>query len=162
MKYLSILILLAVPGLAAAQCEGIGVELADDLVRVIHDASYNCAVFDLQHTVALQNDTLVVTELAVADAWADCYCPYNSIVSVAGLEPGSYLLRYLYAETVLEFEPSQWWECVMPFEVLADGADIDGFVVETAESGCGIVVTGVNDGEIHEPSRWSDVKALYR
>jgi len=163
MRSLWILVLLALPGPVAAQCDGIGVWLADDLVRIGHDASYNCAVFDLQHTVALSADTLHVAELAVADAWADCYCPYHSLVSVTGLAPGDYLLRYRYAETVPPLEPLSWWECVLSFTVPAGDSGVDGIVVEeTEESGCGIETTGVAGREVREPCRWSDLKALYR
>jgi hypothetical protein len=155
-------LVLCLPVAAAAQCEGITVEQDGLFLIINHDAEYNCAVYTIGHQVELDGSVLNVTELATADAWADCYCPYFSKVVVGGLPAGDYTLHYAYTETVENEEPLPWTWCELPFTITDAGLDQDQIMVQTSASGCGIPVTAVpDDPQPGGPITWSALKARF-
>jgi hypothetical protein len=151
---------LLLPAAALAQCEGISIQQDGLFVVIDHHADYNCAVFDLHHEVALEGDVLSVTETATADGWADCYCPYFSVVMVGGLAPGDYTLVYAYGEWVEGEEPPVFTWCELPFTVTGAPLPEDPIMVQTSVSGCGIA-TAVPGEPLAAPRSLSEVKALY-
>ncbi|MBD3219921.1 hypothetical protein GF314_01645 [bacterium] len=157
---IALLVVLA-PRLAAAQCEGISVSADPDLVRITHDASFNCGVFDLRFAITLDADTLKVDERAVAHAWMDCYCPYHSEIAIMGLGGGDHVLQFQYAESLVTGPPAAWHVCVMPFTVPGADGPPGELIVETEESGCGITPTGAPEMEIHLPASWTALKGIY-
>lgn len=152
---------LLTPALASGQCEGISVVEDGVFVTITHEVSYNCAVYFMNHQVELDGATLHVTEVGVADGWADCYCPYRSVLIVGGLAAGDYTLVYQYGEMVENEEPPVWTWCEMPFTVGSATAENDELMVMTQSSGCGIVTTAIPDGPITVSGTWTAIKALY-
>lgn len=160
------LLLMALLAAAAAwaQCDGLTVVQEGPVLRVDHDASYNCGVFALEHQSALVADTLRVRELAVCEAWADCYCPYRANLTFQGLAPGDYVLDFTYGEALPgEEPPAGWSRCLAAFTVtdpLGDGEDL---AMTATAAGCGINGSGVpGGGEPGRPMTWDAVRALFR
>ena len=149
-------------GAAAAQCEGVEARQEEQWVVVTHETDYNCAVFEMFHEACLEGAVLHVTELANADGWADCYCPYESKVTVLGLAPGDYTVRFEYAETVLLEEPAGWQVCELPLTVTAVDVDAGDLVIESEAAGCGIAVTGVGEEWPVPAVSWSALKDRFR
>ena len=159
-RFLTAGLLLALPAVAWAQCEGITVGQQGPFVVIEHHEDYNCAVFDLHHEVALEGVVLTVTETATADAWADCYCPYQSLVIVGGLDPGDYILVYAYGEWVEGEDPPIFTWCELPFTVDGGQRDHDELMVHVTASGCGMPGTAVPEPPT-APRSLSALKALY-
>ena len=153
---------LLLPALVAAQCDGISVVQEGELVVIYHDVEYNCAVFAMTHEVVLEGDVLSVVEVGIADGWADCYCPYEAKVVVAGMAPGEYTLDYAYGEMVEGEEPPVFSWCELPFTVVEVAAGRDEILVQVTASGCGMVATSVSgSGAVSYECSWDQVKALY-
>ncbi len=152
---------LLLPAPATAQCEGISVTQDGMFLVIDHAVDYNCAVFDLHHEVSLEGTVLSITEVGTATGWADCYCPYNSVVMIGGLEGGTYTLVYAYGEMVEGEDPPVFTWCEMPFTVAAATRDNDQIMVQTTVSGCGMPEIGVPGEPPAVERSLSEVKALY-
>jgi len=155
--FILIIALILLPTVARAQCDGIQVVQEGPTLRLDHDASFNCAVYELQHTVVLSGDTLKVSEYAIADAWMDCYCPYRSNLAVDGLAAGDYVLVWGYGEQEAGGEPVEWFVCETTF-TMNDPCGGGEMLLTTDAEGCGIIPTGVPG---HEAQTWSALKARF-
>jgi hypothetical protein len=158
-----LLLMLAPAGAAWAQCDGVTVVQEGPLLLVDHDASYNCAVDALEHQSALVADTLRVRELAVCEAWADCYCPYRSNLALTGLAPGQYVLDYVYGEALPgEEPPAGWSRCLLGFTVIDPAGAGDELAMAVSATGCGLSGSGVPGGAgPGRPMTWEAVRALF-
>jgi hypothetical protein len=159
----ALLLILLVPGAAAAQAHDLAVLQEGPLLRVSHAAEYNCAVFTIEHDCELRADTLEVRELALAAAWMDCYCPYRSQLEITGLVPGEYVLSYWYTEAEPGLEPpGGWHQRLLPFTMAEPTGDQGELVLTARSQGCGLMPTSVPSlGDRQEAQTWTAVKALF-
>jgi len=160
---IALLLILLVPGAAAAQAHDLVVLQEGPLLRVTHAAEYNCAVFTIEHGCEVRADTLEVRELALAASWMDCYCPYRSELEITGLAPGEYMLSYWYAEAEPGLEPpGGWHQRVLPFTMAEPTGGQGDLVLAARSQGCGLVPTSVPSvGDGDEGWTWTAVKALF-
>jgi hypothetical protein len=159
----ALLLILLVPGAAAAQAHDLAVLQEGPLLRVAHAAEYNCAVFTIDHGCELRADTLEVHELALAAGWMDCYCPYRSQLEISGLVPGDYVLSYWFAEAEAGLEPpGGWHQRLLPFTMAEPTGGQGDLVLTSRSQGCGLEHTSVpSPGDGAEARTWTAVKALF-
>jgi len=130
---------------------------------LIHNFDDNCAVDMISYEVAIDGQTIEVTEVSHAYDLAVCLCPYMTENHLGGLAPGEYDVVWHYF-FVCDGEPGYGYDQYCDtFTVMVPENDPVGQPGLRGQriSGCGIEVSAVPDDGPELPN-WGDIKALFK
>lgn len=126
-----------------------------DALIVRHEAAtYNCCMDSTTYTVTQSPGLIRIEEFEAVTIPCLCLCCYDLSVEVGGLEPGDYMLVFVWYDYDTG-QPEQWTT-----QVTVSGPGGPPFVAATTNSGC-LDPTGVAPPEIESGSSWGRVKTLY-
>ncbi|MCP4144766.1 MAG: hypothetical protein GY752_05715 [bacterium] len=150
MRYLLVLMLLAIPCFAQLDClDSFQTSISGSSLTVDHfEAVYNCCSII---TIAedLQGNTLTITEEEIPPyCW--CVCCFTISTTIEDLPPGELVVNVQYFDLGV-------WEVWSTTVIIPDiGQSGSGLLTDLWKSDCG--VTAVDD----PIKSWGSIKALYR